>query len=183
MQIVQNKQQQQQQFFQQQPFQSTPPPPSQQQSPLFQNLQQNMPVQNFIKNQQTNMVQTSGSFLFTNQNTMNQNSKPNLFSQLIGTSQPAMTKNKFSLDIKTTPMNTFMNVNNFSMNNSMNAPATNLQTPLNAVTNRLANTGPSLIYSSKNDDLTAQDIEEFKANKFTLGKIPHLPPAEEFCFL
>ncbi|CAF0943931.1 unnamed protein product [Brachionus calyciflorus] len=37
-----------------------------------------------------------------------------------------------------------------------------------------------MFYSSVND-LTKQELEEFKANQFTLGRIPNVPPAREFC--
>ena len=180
MQIVQNKQQQ---LFQQ-PQVNSPPPPqplmSQQPTQLFQ-TQQNLPVQNFMQNQQTNMIQTSGSFLFTSQN--NNQNKPNLFSQLIGSDQPTIMNSATSLDTKTTPINTFINSNNVSMNlNQTNESAFSNVTNMSMTSSQsVTNTGPSYIFSNKND-LTAQDIDEFKANKFTLGKIPHLAPAEELCF-
>jgi len=145
MQIVQNKQQQ---LIQQQQVHS-PPPALMQQAPQMFQIQQNLPVQNFMQSQQTNMIQTSGSFLFTSQNNQNNNQNiPNLFSQLIGSNQPKIMNNTASLDTKTTPINTFVNSNNVSMN---------------------------LNQTNQN--------HEFKSNKFTLSKIPHLPPAEELCFL
>ena len=41
---------------------------------------------------------------------------------------------------------------------------------------------PSNFYSTKSD-LKEQDIQEFKENKFTIGRIPHVPPPKELCFL
>jgi hypothetical protein len=181
MQIVQNKQQQ---LIQQQQVHS-PPPALMQQAPQMFQIQQNLPVQNFMQSQQTNMIQTSGSFLFTSQNNQNNNQNiPNLFSQLIGSNQPKIMNNTASLDTKTTPINTFVNSNNVSMNlNQTNQNPFNNVTNVSMISSQSAiNTGPSYVYSNKND-LTAQDIDEFKSNKFTLSKIPHLPPAEELCFL
>jgi len=186
MQIIQNKQQQmlqqqpqpvqaqqmsqpqpaQPQFLQSKPTQPQPfgqiqPQPfGQTQQQLFQ--QQNIPVQNFLQGQQTNLIQTSGSFLFTNQNqqvnTPQDTNRVNPFTQLIGGPNSGGTASSIS-----------MNSNNVSMN-------------FNQSQVMISSNEPSYFYSLKSD-LKEQDIQEFKENKFTICRIPHVPPPKELCFL
>lgn len=167
MQIIQNKQNQLNQQQQQQP----------QQQSLFQ-TQSNLPIQNFLQNQQTNQIQSSGSFLFTNQN----KSSPlpasnNLFSQIINNNNTSPLINSASINTK---IKNFFNNNSTQImsNNNNNNNQFTIATNLNQV---MKPSGPSNFYSNINE-LNNQDKEEYTNNKFTLGKIPHNAPLQEYCF-
>lgn len=152
MQIIQNKQQQQQQTQLFQPQLSFPI--QQANNPSLFQPQTNLPLQNFLQSQQPTQIQTSGSQLFTGQ------TQPNLFSQIISSSNQIMNTsiaNLSTLKPSSTPFQS-------ASASSMTADQSNN------------------IYS-KITDLTDQDMKEFQASTFTLGKVPHFPPTKEACFL
>jgi len=66
------------------------------------------------------------------------------------------------------------NNNNNNNNNNQFTIATNLNQVMKP-------SGPSNFYSNINE-LNNQDKEEYTNNKFTLGKIPHNAPLQEYCF-
>ena len=147
-QIVQKKQQELQ--SQQMPM------PQQTASTLFPQL----PIQNFMQQQQTNQIQTSGSFLFTNQAPIAAARSVNPFSQLA----------------------TNANANN-QANPPIMAPQA-FQAPIKLDHNlkSIASTTSSTRHYSGSNELTEQDLNEFKTGEFTLGVIPHCPPTRELCF-
>lgn len=158
----------------------------QQQTSLFQPT--NSPVRGFLQQQQTNQIQTSGSYFFTDQN---QNSKPvNPFTQVTTMNQQSPINNQISF-----PQSQVINQQIF--------PASNTQSLFNTTNNQLnsfndlqtnhpfkenvnnvieapeANPNPK-VYSDLSE-LNEQDIKQFKENKFTLGLIPHCPPTKQLC--
>ena len=119
-----------------------------------------LPVQNFMQQQQTNQIQTSGSFFFTNQAPPTTAKPVNPFSQLATSTNankqanpPIMTPQTFQAPVKF----------------NSNSPS-------------VTTTTSSTKHYSGSNELTEQDLNEFKTNEFTLGVIPHCPPTRELCF-
>lgn len=140
------------------------------------------PVQNFLQQQQPNQIQTSNSFLFTNQaqspkpvNPFTQmaterqqspiNNQTGLFnapSQIIGGQAFPATTNQSAFNMTTQHPNSFNNIQN------------NVETP---------DINPNPKVFSNTSELSEQDLKQFKESKFTLGLIPQCPPTKQLCLL
>ena len=146
-----------------------------------------MPIQNFLQNQQTNQIQSSGSFLFTNQNKLPSPPLPstsnNLFSQIINNNSTSLlnTGTAAAASLNTKTKNFFNNNSTQIMSNNNNNNNNNQFTIATNLNQVMKPSGPSNFYSNINE-LNNQDKEEYTNNKFTLGKIPHNAPLQEYCF-
>lgn len=172
VQIIQNKQQE----LKKQP-----------QNLLF---QQTSPVQGFLQNQQPSQIQTSGSFLFTNQQQQTQ-PKANPFTQLTTGNQTNSNMNTTSQSLNGFNAPKFgdqsANKSSFNLSQTGFFKSTELNQPVSI--NKPADSNQAVLQVNSNphvysdmNEINEHDMNEFNANKFTLGKIPRCPPTKELCF-
>ncbi len=150
-------------------------------SPFFQQPQSQQPQQQ-TQQQQTNSFQNN----FFNQ--------PQQSSPFTNIAQPQQTTNKFvhpsfgaqaalGTQMSTTePFGQFpaqMNAQATQINQNSTRTASGFFSAI-PTNGSMATHGNTNIYSSVNE-LSSQDVEEYRSNMFVIGRIPHEPPPKEFC--